>query len=166
MRLDLGGGHAPAPGHINIDITDNADIKWNLNKGLPIRIDVLKPLDSIKSQIIEEKEFKKETVEGIRCHQVLEHLTSIIPLLNDCYEVLKSGAVMEISTPLAGTIQAYQDPTHVKCYVPETFLYFQKDSPFEKEQNEYSITARFLVETEVLDGWNLNVRLTKPGGDI
>lgn len=140
-RLDLGGGHVPAPNHINIDIVAEADIKWDLNKGLPPVI--------------------KNEVEGIRCHQVLEHLTSIIPLLNDCWEVMKEGAVMEISTPLAGTTQAYQDPTHIRCYVPETFLYFKENSPFEKEQNEYGITARFKVKTYILDGWNLNVELTK-----
>lgn len=153
IRLDLGGGHAPAPGHINIDIVPEADIVWDLNKGLPIG----------KSSYVspeEQQDFKD--VEGIRCHQVLEHLTTIIPLLNDCYEVLRPGGVMEISTPLYGTTQAAQDPTHVRCLVPETFLYFRKDSPFEKEQNEYGISARFEVETEILDGWNLNVKLTKP----
>lgn len=147
MRIDLGGGHAPAPNHVNIDIVPEADIIWDLNKGLP-----------------KNKEFKARfynQIEGIRCHQVLEHLQSIIPILNDCYEYMKEGSVMEISTPLAGTTQAYQDPTHIKCYVPETFLYFRENSPFQKEQNEYKITARFKVETEILDGWNLNVKLTK-----
>lgn len=147
VRLDLGGGHAPAPGHINIDIVPEADIVWDLNKGLP------------EHKTFHDQFFGK--IEGIRCHQVLEHLTSIIPLLNDCYQVMKPGSVMEISTPLTGTTQAAQDPTHVRCYVPETFLYFRENSPFEKEQNEYGITARFKVETEILDGWNLNVKLTK-----
>lgn len=141
IRLDLGGGHAPAPGHINIDIVKEADIVWDLNNGLPRDLD---------------------NVEGIRCHQVLEHLKSIIPIMNDSYRVLNSGAQMEISTPLYGTTQAGQDPTHVRCYVPETFLYFREDSPFKKEQDEYGITARFkIVKSEILDGWNLNVTLQK-----
>lgn len=148
-RLDIGGGHAPAPGHLNIDLVPEADIVWDLNKGLPTDSRVWTGLT-------------QTPVEGIRCHQVLEHLNSIIPLLNDCYEVMKQGAIMEISTPLAGTTQAYQDPTHVRCYVPETFLYFIKDSPYQKEQNEYKITARFTIEkSEILDGWNLNVTLKK-----
>lgn len=156
MRIDIGGGHAVAPGHINIDIVPEADIVWDLNKGLP------KPGSASILDFKIEWDGVTAPVEGIRCHQVLEHLTSIIPLLNDCYEIMKEGAQMEISTPLYGTIQAAQDPTHVRCYVPETFLYFQKDSPFNKEQNEYGITARFkIVKSEVLDGWNLNVTLEK-----
>lgn len=161
MRLDIGGGHAPAPGHINIDIVPEADIVWDLNKGLPKLAPKLedkeireKVRNYISSEVI-------ANVEGIRCHQVLEHLKNIIPLLNDCYKVMKEGTVMEISTPLAGTTQAYQDPTHIRCYVPETFLYFQENSPYKKEQNEYKITARFKVKTYILDGWNLNVELTK-----
>lgn len=160
MRLDVGGGHAPAPGHINIDIVKEADIVWDLNYGLPKEL----PdgwLMKGNEEIFPVKKIIKE-VEGIRCHQVLEHLTSIIPLLNDCYEVMQEGAVMEISTPLAGTTQAYQDPTHIRCYVPETFLYFRKDSPFAKEKSEYGITANFeILESKILDGWNLNVKLQK-----
>lgn len=144
----MGGGLAPAPNHYNIDIIPEADLVWDLNRGLPTHKE------------FHDRFFNK--VEGIRCHQVLEHLTSIIPLLNDCYKIMKEGAAMEISTPLAGTTQAYQDPTHIKCYVPETFLYFVEGSPFHKEQNEYGITARFTAKTEILDGWNLNITLTKP----
>lgn len=156
-RLDIGGGYAPAPGHINIDIVPEADIVWDLNLGLPIK-EVPTEFGTRNGRT-----WNFDTpIEGIRCHQVLEHLTGIILVLNDCYEVLKEGAVMEISTPLAGTTQAFQDPTHVRCYVPETFQYFLENSPFNKEQREYLITARFkLVSCEVLDGWNLNVVLQK-----
>lgn len=144
MRIDLGGGHAPTPGHLNIDIVDEADIKHDLNTGLPRYIKL------------------KKGVEGIRCHHLVEHLTQIIPMMNDCYEVMNEGALFEISTPLAGTAQYWQDPTHVKGFVPESFLYFRKDSPFEKEQNEYGITARFeVVKCEVSDGWQLEVTLKK-----
>lgn len=146
MRIDLGGGHAPTPGHINIDIVDEADIKCDLNNGLP--------MDFIGSS--------KGLVEGIRSHHLIEHLNHIIPLMNDCYEVMKEGALFELSTPLAGTPQYWQDPTHVKGFVPESFLYFRKDSPFEKEQKEYGITARFeVIRCEVVDGWQLEVVLKK-----
>lgn len=145
MRIDLGGGYAPTPGHFNIDLVPEADYVWDLNKGLP---------STIKTE---------RNIEGIRCHHVIEHLTSVISLFNDCYEVMKEGALFEISTPLAGTPQYWQDPTHVKGFVSESFLYFRKDSPFEKEQNEYGITARFeIVKCEVSDGWQLEVTLRKP----
>lgn len=146
MRIDLGGGHAPAPGHLNIDLVPEANIKWDLNKGLP-------------------PEIEDNSIEGMRCHHVVEHLHSVIPLLNDCYRVMSIGAELEISTPYAGTVQWYQDPTHVKAFVPESFLYFSKDSPFKKEQGEYGITARFEIvraeRGEDPDDWQLFVVLRK-----
>lgn len=150
MRLDLGGGLAPAPGHINIDIISAADLVWDLNQGLP-------------DEIMFAKGQWPEPVEGIRCMHVIEHLDTIIPLMNDCFMVMKSGAELEISTPLAGTTEFWQDPTHKKGYVRESFLYFLKDSPFAKEQKEYHITARFIEKSNIImDHWQLCVVLKKP----
>lgn len=147
MRLDLGGGKVPAPGHINIDIMEGADIVWDLNKGLP---DKIFPVEG------------NPVIEGIRCHQVLEHLNTIIPLLNDCYAVMKEGAELEISTPYALSPQCWADPTHKRGFTELTFSYFIKNSPFEKEKKEYGIIANFSkLKTEILDGWNVNATLTK-----
>lgn len=158
IRLDLGGGHAPAPGHINIDIVPEADIIWDLNKGLPVaRVSELMSRDP--------KYIKVDSVKGVRCHHVIEHLDTIIPLMNDCYEVMKEGALFELSTPMAGSIQFWQDPTHKKGYVPESFLYFCEGSPFGKEQKEYGITARFKILKNRMgkrgDNWQLIVNLKK-----
>lgn len=150
MRLDLGGGLVPAPGHVNIDLIKEADIVWDLNEGLP---------DSVMHPSPE----YPEPVEGIRAMHVLEHLDEIIPLMNDCFEALQSGGKFEISTPLAGTPQYWQDPTHRRGFVPESFLYFVAGSPYEKEQKQYGITARFVIETNfVLDQWQVCVTLVKP----
>ena len=147
MRLDLGGGTAntKAPGHINIDICEGADIHYDLNKGLPIEI------------------ITGEKVEGIRCHQVVEHLDTIIPLMNDCFEVLKPGGIMEISTPKAFTDAWAQDPTHKKMFVRRTFDYFCDDPTTKDAREEYGITCKFKVVWELLEhGWNLQVHLQKP----
>ncbi len=147
MRLDLGGGLAPAPGHINIDLIDQADIKYNLEFGLP--------LDFIGSS--------KGLVEGVRCHQLLEHLDDIILLMNNTFDVMKPGALFEISTPYALSEQCWTDPTHKRGYTKDTFQYFIKESPFQKEKDEYGITTDFeLVRCELVDGWNLEVIFKKP----
>lgn len=156
-RLDLGGGHAPTPGHINIDLVPEATIQWNLNEGLP-----KKTYGELMNEV--------NNVEGIRCHQLIEHLDTIIPLMNDCYRAMLPDALFEISTPYAGTIQWYQDPTHKRAYVPESFLYFVDNSPFKKEQEEYGITARFeIVQAERgkgVDAWQLFVVLKKPNINV
>ena len=145
-RLDLGGGtkNTVAPGHINIDICKGADIKWDLNKGLP-------------------PEIEPNSVEGIRCNQLIEHLNTIIPLMNDCYKVLEPGGLLEISTPLAGTDPFWQDPTHKKGYIRRSFDYFCDDASTADAREEYGITAKFKVIWELLEWeWNLQVKLEKP----
>lgn len=156
IRLDLGGGTAntKAPGHINIDICEGADIHWDLNKGLP---------QSIKEPKLRKLHGSDELIEGIRCHQVLEHLREVIPLMNDCFEVLKPGAIMEISVPLAGSDPYWQDPTHVRGWIRRTFDYFCDDESTKDAREEYGITAKFKVDWWTLEhGWNLQLHLIKP----
>lgn len=152
MLLDLGCGlqSTKAPGHIGIDIVPEADIVWDLNKGLPM------------GELRERYKIGIGQVEGMRCHQVIEHLRTIIPLMNDCYEILKEGAIFELSTPLAGTTQFWQDPTHIKGYVPESFQYFAQNSMVPDAQKEYGITARFkIVRIWMEQEWNMRIDLTK-----
>jgi SAM-dependent methyltransferase len=156
MRLDLGGGtnNTKAPGHINIDLVSTADIVWDLNKGLPL------PENGYELN----KLFPKALfdIEGIRCHQLIEHLDTVIPLFNDCYRVMKPGAIMEVSTPLAFTEPWAQDPTHKKMFVRRTFDYFCDDPTTADAREEYGITSKFKVVWELLEhGWNLQVHLQK-----
>lgn len=168
-RLDLGGGtsNTKAPGHINIDICEGADILHDLNQGLPFHEISDRVYPERKHEITNPRAAVENSVEGIRCHQVLEHLREVIPLMNDCYEVLKPGGIMEISTPVARSDQWYQDPTHVRAFIEDTFLYFTANSAFAKEQELYGITARFeqikeVGKTGIFDGWELRTILRKP----
>ncbi len=55
---------------------------------------------------------------------ILEHINNLIPLMNDCHDALHSTGRMHIRVPSATTSAAFQDPTHVRFFVPETFDYF------------------------------------------
>lgn len=158
MRLDLGGGtnNTKAPGHINIDLHKDADIVWDLNDGLPFS-------DFIKANEPITPIYSENSIDGIRCHQLVEHLDTVIPLFNDCYRVMKPGAIMEISTPLAFTSAWAQDPTHKKMFVRRTFDYFCDDPTTADAREEYGITSKFKVVWEQIDnGWNLRINLQKP----
>ncbi len=159
MRLDLGSGgiKTKAPGHIGIDSAalEGVDIVYNLNFGLPDEI-IKRVIRNIHGEII------GGAIEGIRCNQLVEHLDTIIPLMNDCYEVMEEGAILEISTPLAGTDAFYQDPTHKKGYILRTFDYFCDDPTTAEAREEYGITAKFTrIDSWIENSWNLQVRLKK-----
>jgi len=163
IRIDLGGGLVPRPGHINIDLIKEADIVHDLNSGLPMK-EVIYMKDG-KGNFKSVDVLENVGITAFAANHLLEHLSNIIPLMNDCYEALTPGGVFEISTPHAGTKEWYQDPTHVKAFVKESFLYFAKDSPFKKEQKEYGITARFNIDRaergKGVDKWQLFVTLYK-----
>lgn len=64
------------------------------------------------------------TIDEIRATHVLEHIWNYIELLNECHRVLKKGCEMYIEVPYFPHPDSVKDPTHVRFFVPETFMYF------------------------------------------
>lgn len=149
IYVDFGGGHTPVPGYINVDLVDTADKIVNLDqRGLMLP-------------------FMENQVDGAVSYQLMEHITNLVPLMNEIYRVLKPGAIIEMSMPYANTTESLQDPTHKRQFVEQSWQYFAIGSPFEKEQIEYGIKARFEIlkceRGSGVDDWQLFVHLRKPG---
>ena len=146
IRVDLGGGLASRPGHFNVDLISEADIIFDLNNGLP-------------------PEWPEDSIDAFFASHLIEHLDSVIRLMNDVYRTLKPGGVFEGSTPYAGTPEYWQDPTHEHGFVENSFAYFVENSPFKKEQAQYGITARFVIHRAErgtgVDAWQLFFELRK-----
>lgn len=147
IRVDLGGGLVPRPGHFNVDLIQEADIVFDLNSGLP-------------------PDWPDNSIDAFFASHLIEHLDSVIRLFNDVYRTLKPGGIFEGSTPYAGTSEYWQDPTHKHGFVENSFAYFVDGSPFQKEQAQYGITARFIVHRAErgtgVDAWQLLFALKKP----
>lgn len=79
-HLDLGAGDSSHPNAIGIDLHQNADIRWDLTKGIPA------PTNSIAL---------------ITSDHFLEHLilSDVVFVLSECYRVLIPGGVLRISVP-------------------------------------------------------------------
>jgi len=80
IRIDLGSGPVKRKGYIGIDLSPNADIQWDLRKGLP---------------------FNDNIISVIRSDHFFEHLElrEIIALLKECHRVLKPGGILDFSVP-------------------------------------------------------------------
>lgn len=106
MRLDIGGGRAPAPGHVNLDpIHGEGDFRRRVQDGIPLR---------------------DGSVESARCAHVMEHIPSTdrISVFNDVWRVLRPGGTFEVVVPLFPSYGAIADPTHVSLWVEQSFWYF------------------------------------------
>lgn len=91
LLIDIGGGIHPKDGYKNLDITDNADIKYNISENnykLP---------------------FNNNEVDKIHMSHIIEHFSfsNSLKLLNDCYRCLKSNGTIEIHT--IDIIKIYND---------------------------------------------------------
>lgn len=106
MKINLGCGNDYMDGYINVD--RNNSVKCDL------------VLDFEKGKF----PWKKESVEKIVAKMVVEHIWEIDKFMNECWRVLEIGGYMYITTPTAGTIAYWKDPTHVKGFVEQTFNYF------------------------------------------
>ena len=106
MKLDIGGGLAPAPGFVNLDPRHGEGaLRRRVQDGIPL---------------------SDGTVEAARCSHLLEHIPAgqeRIDALNEVWRVLRPGGTFEVIVPLFGGWGAIADPTHVSFWVRESFDY-------------------------------------------
>lgn len=142
MKINLGCGKKKKEGFINVDIISDADMYVDLESGcLP---------------------FDDDSVDEIEADQVFEHIRNFIPLMNEIHRVLKPGGRLRANMPLAGTVQAFQDPTHVRFFVPETFAYWAKDQTLHEENGtSYGIQPFSKVSVGIVQEWILIIEMFK-----
>jgi predicted SAM-dependent methyltransferase len=68
--------------------------------------------------------WEDNSISGIVAKMIVEHIWKRDRFMNECWRVLKSGGKMYITTPMAGTVAYWKDPTHVSGWIPETFNYY------------------------------------------
>jgi len=115
MKLNLGGGNVRKEGFKNVDLYVDADYKWDLFNGLPPEIK-----DNSVDYIIASHIFEHipETIYQLKKRKKgqdteLVAVKSRIKLMQECWRVLKPGAMLEIWTPHRYDSCMYTDPTHV-----------------------------------------------------
>ena len=103
--------------------------------------------------------FDETSIDIICANHILEHIENIIPLMNECYRILKINGIMKIIVPV--NEGWFADPTHKRYFNHLTFRYFC-DYPF---SDSYGITTHFkTIKNEFQDnedGGYLEVELQK-----
>jgi hypothetical protein len=138
MKLDLGSGWKQDPGWVTVDCRGTPDILCDLETTA-----LLKKLTRINMPtfdgylwqdgitdvvtgggVLFEGMPNFQPIEHIRASHVLEHIRNLCQLMDMCWEILQEGGTFEIIVPHKDSPTAWQDPTHVRFFVPETFYYF------------------------------------------
>lgn len=67
---------------------------------------------------------QQEMFEKIIANDVLEHIPDLVAAMKNCYDLLKSGGEFHISVPYDLSLGAWQDPTHVRAFNENSWLYY------------------------------------------
>ena len=125
-KLDLACGQSPREGFEGVDRWEGAQHRVNLFK-FPWP-------------------FGDSSVAELHCSHFIEHIPMIevypedgtpvhygegvdlfLRFFDECFRILVPGGWMEVTCPCARHNRAYQDPTHRRFIVSETFLYLSKE---------------------------------------
>ncbi len=118
LKLDLACGQMPHEGFEGVDL-------W---EGAKHRLDLFRcPWP-----------WEDGSVEELHCSHFIEHIPMeeiehngrkkdrLFAFFDECYRILKPGGRMTVFCPNARSNRAFQDPTHRRFIVAETFLYLHK----------------------------------------
>jgi len=119
-KIDLGGGIGKPDGYTSIDLR-GGDIVADIRRGIPLA---------------------DNSVGVVRAYDFLEHINpgAVVHVMNEIYRVLVPGGWLLSMTPSTDGRGAFQDPTHVSFWNPNSFWYYTR-----REQQRFvpEISARF-----------------------
>jgi SAM-dependent methyltransferase len=129
-RLNLGCGHNPIAGYVNLDRAD-----------LP-GVDVVHDLESFPLP------FADDTIDEIIGVDLIEHITDALGLMQELWRIAKPDAVCSFALPYGSSDDAWEDPTHVRPYFINSWAYFSQPYYY---RADYGYRGDWQPETLQLD---------------
>jgi len=139
--LNLGCGNAPVKGAVNHDIVVHADF-----------VDVAHDLT------VYPWPWDDDSFDVIYAQDLLEHLPSFLDFFNEAWRIARPDARIYVRTPLWNSINAVIDPTHIRCYHPESFHYLDPSTVWGQKYSMYTDRKWRIIKNEI-DGINMVVIL-------
>ena len=93
------------------------------------------------------------TFGAIAALDVLEHLQSFLGFFDECWRILLPGGRLGLRTPRFDSINAVIDPTHVRCYHPQSFDYLDPGTTWGEKYSMY--TPHKWSKVDLIDGDNI-----------
>jgi SAM-dependent methyltransferase len=117
VKLNLGSGRDWRKDCINADIQPEKKPDWVL--------DITQvPWGEVIDTRLGRFAVEKGMVTEIIANDVLEHIPDLVKAMTNCRDLLKRGGEMQIIVPYDLSLGAWQDPTHVRAFNENSFLYY------------------------------------------
>ena len=150
LKINLGSGNDPLPGHVNVDMLDRDDVDVVHNL-----MDFPYPFDS-------------NSADAIKAIDVIEHLDhytddkrpTIMAFIEECHRILQPGGELYIQAPGWDSELFKIDPTHVRGFHINSFDFFDPDTWYGQIRDFYN-APKFKVRAEELENKNLRFWLVK-----
>ncbi len=117
--IQIGSGKDFRPEVLNLDISG----AW----GPDAVVDVALP--GVVNSILQTSRFgqvvlREDYFDCIIANDVLEHIPDLVSAMSNCLRLLRPGGRFEISVPYDLSLGAWQDPTHVRAFNENSWLYY------------------------------------------
>ena len=117
LTLNLGSGRDRRTECVNADIRADVGADWIVDiSKLSYGEVVQSPIDLVT---IRPGMFSK-----IIAIDVLEHIPDLVAAMTNCRDLLEMGGEMHISVPYDLSLGAWQDPTHVRAFNENSWVYY------------------------------------------
>lgn len=84
--------------------------------------------------------FPDDSIDSIVSHHALEHIgEGFLPLMDECYRILKPGGVFRIIVPLFPSKAAVEDPDHKRYFMKDSFETFCGSRDGDHWHNSFSV---------------------------
>jgi len=117
LSLNLGSGKDWRKDCINADIQPQKKPDWVLDI---TQVPWGEAIDTRLGKFPVEKGMFHEII----ANDVLEHIPDLVSAMTNCRDLLKRGGEMHIHVPYDLSLGAWQDPTHVRAFNENSFLYY------------------------------------------
>ena len=158
LKLDLAGGQNVREGFEGVDIWEGAQHRVNL-------LQFPWP-------------FETSSVTELHCSHFIEHIPmefvddrgTYVPcgtpgakdlffkFFDECWRVLQPGGWLTVIAPCARSNRAFQDPTHRRFIVAESFLYLFKDWREANKLDHYNVACNFTGDVNPTVYAEMNLR--------
>ena len=133
VKLNLGSGKDWRKDCINADIQASKKPDWVLDitrvpwgKTIETRLGKFKVQCGMFQEII--------------ANDVLEHIPDLVTAMTNCRDLLCKGGQMHIHVPYDLSLGAWQDPTHVRAFNENSFLYYTEWHWYLNWEEKFTLT--------------------------
>jgi len=118
-RINLGSGKDYRMGWLNVDVDASVQPDVVLDLSRPMQFPI-----RLRSELGGEVELHPDSVTEFFADNVLEHVPDLPRLMTNILALLRLGGRFVIQVPCEGAPTAWQDPTHVRAFNQNSWLYY------------------------------------------